>query len=148
MKNQMHDVPVTNFVKHNQGLELNLANTSKFANPSNKLPHRNVMPWFFAQLVSDDAGKTYYIRYLITDSNGMLTEWHSRNATYNESKDLSLFKTDFDPNKDILVCYRDDGEVQITGTEYGSGKVLTWKSDSTQNSGTNQDDGDVSWILQ
>ena len=137
-KGQMHDGPVTNFVKHNQG---NILTGSK---ASGKKSHRNLPPWFFAQLLSDD-GSTYYIRYLITDEYGLPTDWHSRYAAYNESNDKTLFNTNFDHNKDIQV-YSGDDEVIVIGTDTG-GKLHVWKSDSTQNTGASQDDGDVSWTL-
>jgi hypothetical protein len=118
LKGKMHDVPITNFVKHNQGL-METQPSKIEARPltgSKKQPSRNIMPWFFAQLVSEDGGITGYVRYLIIDSCGNFTEWHSKNtASTNESPTSTLFSTTFNYNKPLIVCYRDDGEVQIKG---------------------------------
>jgi hypothetical protein len=137
VKGAVHDGPFGNYVKHNPGFEIQ---SSKAAV---KHKHADVDPWIFVELISEDGGKSGYIQYSITDGYGIPTNWHSiYTRSINESPDSSLFSTKLDYTKDVVVWTGENGEVQITGTEYLTNKPLAWTSASKA---VNTDDGDVTW---
>jgi hypothetical protein len=141
----VHDVPITGFVKHSPGICVP-SSTIESSKIAKRINHPTVMSWFFAQLVSQNADNNAYIQYAITDQSGIPSVWHSINTPNMNESTSNLFTTIFDVSKGILLRSRDDGEVEINGTDTKDNKVHEWQSDSNQaNPSGNKDDGDVTW---
>ncbi|MBV8098833.1 MAG: hypothetical protein JOZ31_06725 [Verrucomicrobia bacterium] len=137
------DVPITGFVKHNPDAMNQSSLTASLSTSRSKAAAKNhpkVTAWFYAQLVSEDGGNTGYIRYSITDTEGIPSTWHSKYSRDNESPNSTLFTTLCDFHSGIHVAAREDGEVLITGTVQG--KAVLWTSNSDI---VKDDDGDVTW---
>jgi hypothetical protein len=136
---KVHSAMLPGFVKPNEGLE-------------RVKDHPATDAWIFAQLYESTNNNQWYIRYCITDQNGVPGEWHdstTTNETPAGSSGATIFTTLMDFHKDISIDAivnpaTGNKEVEISGVDT-SGKRVRWISDCSKYTGTNANDTDVSW---